>query len=223
MIPAVEITGVRKSFGDFTALHEINLSIAQQEFVSLLGASGCGKTTLLHCLSGLDDFDDGEVVLAGTSLRQLDDDRKTDFRARQTGFVFQSYNLLPVLNARENVELPLLLTGISGREASGRALDALDAVGLADRANHRPNALSGGQQQRVAIARALVHDPLLILADEPTGNLDSDTSAQVLNLLDSLTRQAGKTMLMVTHSPDVVGLADRVLCIREGHLEEVKR
>jgi putative ABC transport system ATP-binding protein len=200
------------------ALRGVDIEIAPGELVAIMGPSGCGKTTLLHCLSGLDDFDEGEVYLAGTPLRHLNDDRKTDFRARQTGFVFQSYNLLPILNARENVELPLLLIGLSGREVSRRALEALAAVGLADRGDHRPSALSGGEQQRVAIARALVHQPAVVWADEPTGNLDSDSAAEIMALFERLHQQRRQTFVMITHSGDVAARADRVVHMRDGRI-----
>ena len=200
------------------ALRGVDVEIATGELVAIMGPSGCGKTTLLHCLSGLDDFDEGEVVLAGTPLGGLSDDRKTDFRARQTGFIFQAYNLLPILSARENVELPLLLVGASRREASRQALAALAEVGLVDRAEHRPNALSGGQQQRVAIARALVHRPAVVWADEPTGNLDSDATAEIMALFDRLHRERRQTFVVVTHSRDVAAHAERILRMRDGRI-----
>jgi putative ABC transport system ATP-binding protein len=205
------------------ALRGVDVEIAAGELVAIMGPSGCGKTTLLHCLSGLDDFDAGEVLLAGTRLSGLSDDRKSDFRARHTGFVFQSYNLLPILSARENVELPLLLIGVGRREASRQALAALASVGLADRGDHRPNALSGGQQQRVAIARALVHQPAVVWADEPTGNLDSDAAAEIMALFDRLHRERRQTFVVVTHSRDVAAGAERILRMRDGRIVSDER
>jgi putative ABC transport system ATP-binding protein len=220
--PIVEAQGLHKTYRSgvmqVEALRGIDLAIQAGEMVAIMGPSGCGKTTLLHCLSGLDDFEAGEVYLAGAALSRLDDDRKTDFRARHTGFIFQAYNLLPVLSARENVELPLLLAGVSSRQARSRALEALRAVGLEHLAGHRPNELSGGQQQRVAIARALVNRPAVIWADEPTGNLDSEAADQVLDLFDRLHRERGLTLVLVTHAVAVARRASRVLRMRDGRI-----
>jgi ABC-type lipoprotein export system ATPase subunit len=218
----VEARELRKTYRSgplvVEALRGLDLVISRGEMLAIMGPSGCGKTTLLYCLSGLDDFDGGEVILAGSSLRTMNDDRKTDFRARHTGFVFQSYNLLPVLNARENVELPLLLVGRSAREARRQALASLGAVGLADRAEHRPSELSGGQQQRVAIARALVNEPAVIWADEPTGNLDSEATAELMDLLSRLVHERGQTLVVVTHARAVAERADRILRMRDGRI-----
>ena len=200
------------------ALRGVDVEIATGELVAIMGPSGCGKTTLLHCLSGLDDFDEGEVLLAGTRLGGLSDGRKTDLRARQTGFVFQGYNLLPVLSARENVELPLLLTGPAVARPAVKRLAALAEVGLVDRAEHRPSALSGGQQQRVAIARALVHQPAVVWADEPTGNLDSDATAEIMALFNRLHRERRQTFVVVTHSREVAAHAERILRMRDGRI-----
>jgi putative ABC transport system ATP-binding protein len=200
------------------ALRGVDVEIRAGELVAIMGPSGCGKTTLLHCLSGLDDFDAGEVYLLGERLRGLSDDQRTELRARKTGFVFQAYNLLPVLDARENVELPLLLTGVRSDMARRRALDALAAVGLADRAHHRPSQLSGGQQQRVAIARALVNEPAVVWADEPTGNLDSEATAEVLELFATLHDKLGQTLVLVTHSSTVAQRAERILTMRDGRV-----
>jgi putative ABC transport system ATP-binding protein len=200
------------------ALRGVNVEIRAGELVAIMGPSGCGKTTLLHCLSGLDDFDAGEVYLLGERLRGLSDDQRTELRARKTGFVFQAYNLLPVLDARENVELPLLLTGVRSDMARRRALDALAAVGLADRAHHRPSQLSGGQQQRVAIARALVNEPAVVWADEPTGNLDSEAAAEVLELFATLHDKLGQTLVLVTHSSAVAQRAERIPTMRDGRV-----
>jgi putative ABC transport system ATP-binding protein len=218
----IEARGLRKTYRSgrivIEALRGVDLVVPRGEMLAIMGSSGCGKTTLLHCLSGLDDFDDGEVELAGTSLRSMSDDRRTDFRARYTGFVFQAYNLLPVLSARENVELPLLLVGVSGKEARRRALEVLDAVGLGDRAEHRPSELSGGQQQRVAIARALVNEPAVVWADEPTGNLDSEATAELMDLFARLHRERAQTLVVVTHARAVAERADRILRMRDGRI-----
>jgi putative ABC transport system ATP-binding protein len=200
------------------ALRGVDVQVVAGEVVAITGPSGCGKTTLLHCLSGLDDFDDGEVLIAGTSLRAMSDDQKAELRARKIGFVFQAYNLLPVLNAAENVELPLLLAGVRGREARTRALAALEAVGLHHRARHRPNELSGGQQQRVALARALVNEPAVVWGDEPTGNLDSESARDILDLLARLNRENGQTFVLVTHDPLVADRAHRVLRMQDGRI-----
>jgi putative ABC transport system ATP-binding protein len=188
-----------------------------------MGASGCGKTTLLQCLSGLDDFDEGEVWIDGVPIRRMSDARKADLRARRTGFVFQAYNLLSVLDAVENVELPLLLAGLRGREARACALRALESVGLEHRARHRPNELSGGQQQRVAIARALVNDPAVVWADEPTGNLDSESASDILDLISRLNRVNGQSFVLVTHDPRVAERAHRILRMRDGQIESEER
>jgi putative ABC transport system ATP-binding protein len=200
------------------ALRGITLSIERGEIVAIVGPSGCGKTTLLHCLSGLEDFDGGEVLLEGRSLAGLSDGQKADHRARRVGFVFQSYNLLPVLNALENVELPLLLAGRSAAEARRRATRALEVVGLENRLRHRPSELSGGQQQRVAIARALSTEPAVIFADEPTGNLDSDSAEEVMGLIDRLNRENGQTFVLVTHAREVAAHAGRVVRMRDGEI-----
>jgi putative ABC transport system ATP-binding protein len=201
-------------------LHEVSASFAPGELVVLLGRSGSGKSTLLNLVSGIDTPSSGEVTVAGQSLTRLSERERTLFRRRNVGFVFQFYNLVPTLTVLENLLLPLELNGRTAAADRAAALDLLEQVGLADRRDTYPDRLSGGEQQRVAVARALVHDPPLVLADEPTGNLDLETGRQVLDLLDRLTRGAGKNLLMVTHSEDVVGLADRVFRIREGHLVE---
>ena len=203
-----------------TVLHEVSMSFARGELVVLLGKSGSGKSTLLNLVSGIDLPTSGEIWVEGRGLTRLSERERTLFRRRNVGFVFQFFNLVPTLTVLENLLLPLELNGVSGQVARQSAEAMLAGVGLADRGASYPDRLSGGEQQRVAIARALVHDPALVLADEPTGNLDAETGSQVLELLDRLTRRAGKTMIMVTHSPEVVGMADRVLRVREGHLVE---
>jgi putative ABC transport system ATP-binding protein len=200
------------------ALKGVSLRIRRGEIVAIVGPSGCGKTTLLHCLSGLEDFDRGEVLLEGQSLARLSDAQKADHRARRVGFVFQSYNLLPVLNALENVELPLLLGGRSAAEARRRAMRALEVVGLENRLRHRPSELSGGQQQRVAIARALAPEPAVIFADEPTGNLDSDSADEVMALIDRLNAENGQSFVLVTHAREVAAHAGRVVRMRDGEI-----
>jgi putative ABC transport system ATP-binding protein len=205
-----------------SALLGVDLTIARGEVVAIVGPSGCGKTTLLHCLSGLETFEDGDVLIEGRSLKRLSDAEKADHRARHLGFIFQNYNLLPVLDAVENVELPLLLAGRSAREARQRAEAALAAVGLSDRRRHRPSELSGGQQQRVAIARALAPAPAVIVADEPTGNLDSEAAGEVMRLLQQLNREHGQTLVLVTHARDVAERADRIIHMRDGRIVSVE-
>jgi putative ABC transport system ATP-binding protein len=200
------------------ALRGVSLRIERGEIVAIVGPSGCGKTTLLHCLSGLEAFDHGEVWLEGQSLAQLSDAQKADHRARRVGFVFQSYNLLPVLNALENVELPLLLSGRAPAEARRRAMRSLEVVGLENRLRHRPNELSGGQQQRVAIARALATQPAVIFADEPTGNLDSDSAEEVMQLIDRLNVDNSQTFVLVTHAREVAAHAGRIVRMRDGEI-----
>jgi putative ABC transport system ATP-binding protein len=188
--------------------------------VSIMGPSGCGKTTLLNCLSGLDDFDGGDVRIAGTSLKDMNDNQKTDYRARKMGFVFQVYNLLPVLSAVENVELPLLVSGMHPRQARKKALAALDTVQLVSWAGHRPAELSGGQRQRVTVARSLVNEPAIVWADEPTGALDSEAAAGIMDLMCRLNKQNGQTFVVVTHAMEVGERADRIVRMRDGHVED---
>ena len=218
----VEARGVYKSYRAeehvVYALEDVSLKIERGALVAVMGPSGCGKTTLLNVLSGLDEMDRGEVFIGGEPLHALNDARRTGYRARHMGFVFQGFNLMPVLSAVENVELPLLVGGAGVRAARGRALEVLEQVRLADRAHHRPNQLSGGQQQRVAIARALVSEPDIIWADEPTGNLDSDTSREILDLLLQLNHENGQTFIVVTHDPGVGSLMDRVVRMQDGKI-----
>jgi putative ABC transport system ATP-binding protein len=222
--PLIRLDGVGKSFEEGgrqrVVLHQVSAEFARGEFVVLVGKSGSGKSTLLNLVSGIDTPTAGDVWVAGQRLTQLSEHQRTLFRRRQIGFIFQFFNLIPTLTVLENLLLPLELNGRTAPSDRQHALDLLGQVGLADRRDTYPDRLSGGEQQRIAVARALVHDPQLVLADEPTGNLDADTGRQVLDLLDTLTRRAGKNLLMVTHSPDVVGLADRVFRIAEGRLRE---
>jgi putative ABC transport system ATP-binding protein len=198
------------------ALRGINVQIARGEMLAIMGPSGCGKTTLLNCLSGLDDITRGEVLVEQTNIHQMADDKKSAFRARKVGFVFQSYNLLPVLTAAENVEMPLLIAGVNGLEARKRARAMLTELGLEDLLNRRPAELSGGQQQRVSLARALVGHPAIIWADEPTGNLDEEGSHQVTALLRQLNQSYQQTIVIVTHDPTVASSCDRTLHMKDG-------
>jgi len=223
----IRLDRISKSFEEGgrerVVLHEVSAEFERGEFVVLVGKSGSGKSTLLNLVSGIDTPTAGEVWVAGQPLTRLSEHERTLFRRERIGFIFQFFNLVQTLTVLENLLLPLELNGRTSARDRARALDLLDQVGLADRRDAYPDRLSGGEQQRIAVARALVHDPLLVLADEPTGNLDAETGSQVLDLLDTLTRRAGKTLLMVTHSPDVVGLADRVFRMAEGHLIEEPR
>ncbi len=205
------------------ALRGVSLDIRRGESVAIMGPSGCGKTTLLNCLSGLDDLTAGDVFIEGVPLKGMGDAEKTRYRARRMGFIFQSYNLLPVFTAEENVELPLLIAGVPSDVARTRAKAVLDAVELGPWGHHKPAQLSAGQQQRVAIARALVNDPAIVWADEPTGNLDSDTSAQILDLLRRLNREKGQTLVLVTHDTAIGGTAGRVLRMRNGQIVDEAR
>ena len=198
------------------ALRGVGLSVNAGEMVAVMGPSGCGKTTLLNCLSGLDDCDSGEIAIEGTNLRQMNDRTRTLYRARHMGFIFQTFNLLPVITAVENVELPLLVSGVKPSEARKRALAALEQVGLADRVQHRPMELSGGQRQRVTIARSLVNNPVIVWGDEPTGNLDSKTALDVLELMRQLNRQRGQTFVIVTHDAAIGHLCDRIILMQDG-------
>jgi ABC-type lipoprotein export system ATPase subunit len=200
------------------ALRGVDLRVRRGEMVAVMGPSGCGKTTLLNCLSGLDEIDSGQVIIDGLVLHQLPDDERSDYRARRMGFVFQLYNLLPVLSAVENVEMPLLVSGIASVEARRRAMEALDQVGLTDRAKHVPGELSGGQRQRVTIARALVNQPTIVWADEPTGDLDSETAGDIIDLMCDLNRTNGQTFVLVTHNREIGERAHRIIWMRDGEI-----
>jgi putative ABC transport system ATP-binding protein len=227
MEPIVLARDLRKTYDTgavkVDALRGVELSVERGEMVAIMGPSGCGKTTLLNCLSGLDAVDGGEVVIEGTPLQEMSDRQRTDYRARRMGFVFQFYNLIPVLTAVENVELPLLLAGVSGADARRRAIDALGLVGLAGRAGHVPDALSGGERQRVTIARSLVNDPAIVWADEPTGDLDSENAAEIIELMRLLNQERGLTFLIVTHDISVGRKTDRIVRMLDGRVVEEQR
>ena len=200
------------------ALKGVSLSVARGEFVAVMGPSGSGKTTLLNCLSGLDDIDSGSVVVEGQNLHDLSDAKRSRHRAENMGFIFQAFNLIPVFTAAENVELPLLLAGVAPGEARTRSEETLERVGLGERKNHRPNELSGGEQQRVTIARALAGRPAVVWADEPTGNLDTETAATIMDLMLELNHQ-GLSIVLVTHDPGIGQRAGRVITMRDGLIE----
>ena len=220
--PLVEIRGLSKVYWrgsqGVEVLRDIDLDIPRGDFVALMGPSGSGKTTLLNLIGGLDTPTDGRLLVDGVAIEDLDADALAAWRADTVGFIFQSYNLMPVLSAQKNVELPLLLTDMGASERSRRARIALELVGLSERAKHTPNELSGGQQQRVAIARALVSDPLLLICDEPTGDLDRKTADEVLTLLQQLNRDFGKTIVMVTHDDKAAKYAQRTVHLDKGTL-----
>ncbi len=209
--PIVEAKSVDKVYAgevEVRALNSVSLSVERGEMVAIMGPSGCGKTTLLNCLSGLDSIDSGEVLIEGVSLSSMSDRERTDYRGRHMGFVFQFYNLMPVLTAVENVEMPLLVARVPGKEARRRALEA--------RAGHVPDALSGGERQRVTIARALVNDPAIVWADEPTGDLDSATADSVMALMQELNRDLQHTFVIVTHDPSIAARCHRTIHMHDG-------
>jgi putative ABC transport system ATP-binding protein len=200
------------------ALRGVSFAVPRGQMVAIMGPSGSGKTTLLNCLSGLDGIDSGDVLIEGVSLASMSDKERTDYRARRMGFVFQFYNLMPVLSAVENVELPLLVARVPAKEARRRALDALAMVGLAERATHVPDELSGGQRQRCTIARALVNEPAIVWADEPTGDLDSENAEEIVALMRQLNRERGLTFLIVTHDISVGRSTDRIVRMVDGEI-----
>lgn len=220
--PLIRVTGLSKAYRRggqvIPVLVDINLEVRRADFVALMGPSGSGKSTLLNLIAGIDTPSTGRIVIAGVDIATLGEGELADWRAANVGFIFQFYNLMPVLTAFENVELPLLLTGLSRGQRRRHVQAALDMVSLSDRSTHYPNELSGGQQQRVAIARALVSDPTLIVADEPTGDLDRTTAEEVLSLLDDLHRELGKTIVMVTHDPKAAARAERMIHLEKGVL-----
>jgi putative ABC transport system ATP-binding protein len=222
--PIVEARGVEKTYDtgkvEVNALRGVSFAVTRGEMVAIMGPSGSGKTTLLNCLSGLDAIDGGDVLIEGVSLASMSDRQRTDYRARRMGFVFQFYNLMPVLTAVENVELPLLVARVPAKEARKRALDALELVGLRERASHVPDELSGGQRQRVTIARALVNEPAIVWADEPTGDLDSENAEEIVELMRRLNREHGLTFLIVTHDIGVGRATDRIVRMVDGQIAD---
>ncbi|UCE39713.1 MAG: ABC transporter ATP-binding protein [Thermoplasmata archaeon] len=220
----VRSNGLKKTYDTgrtkVEALKGVSISIKKGEMVAIMGPSGCGKTTLLNTLSGLDSITEGDVMVDGVSLNQLSDNEKTDIRAKKMGFIFQFYNLLPVLEAVENVELPLLLSGVKPKEARKRAEQMLALVGLKGMEHQRPAELSGGQRQRVTIARALVNNPAIVWGDEPTGDLDSNTSQEIMDLLCRLNRENNQTFVIVTHDLNVAKRAHRIITMRNGRVHE---
>ncbi|HEX4207828.1 MAG TPA: ABC transporter ATP-binding protein [Ktedonobacteraceae bacterium] len=218
----IEARNIRKMYRtgylQVEALHNVSLAITEGEMVAIMGASGCGKTTLLNCLSGLDTVDEGDIFIQGHHLGSLSDSQRTDYRAQHMGFIFQDFNLLPMLTAIENVEFPMLIARVPAHKARKRAMEMLDLVGLTPRARHRPAELSGGQRQRVTIARALTNNPAIIWADEPTGNLDSETANEIMDLLCQFNRDLNQTFVVVTHALEVGQLAHRILTMRDGNI-----
>jgi len=198
------------------ALNGIDMEVGRGEMIAIMGPSGCGKTTLLNCLSGLDSINSGNIFVDQKPIHDLSDDKMSEFRSKSMGFIFQTYNLLPVLTARENVEMPLLISGISSKQAANQANEQLDAVGLLEWSTHKPGELSGGQRQRVAIARALVNKPAIVWADEPTGNLDSNNENEIMELLSFTNSQYNQTIVLVTHSDKVAAKADRIVRMEDG-------
>jgi putative ABC transport system ATP-binding protein len=224
--PILVVEGVRKVYrsgvDSVVALHGLDLVVPQGEFLAVMGPSGSGKTTLLNCVSGLDDIDDGRVLVDELSIHELSDAARTKHRAKEMGFIFQAFNLIPVFTATENVELPLLLAGAREHDARVRARETLERVGLGHRLDRRPMELSGGEQQRVAVARALAGKPRIVWADEPTGNLDSEMAAAVIDLLGEL-HDEGLTIILITHDATVAAHADRLITVRDGRLVSDER
>jgi putative ABC transport system ATP-binding protein len=221
-MPLIQTENLTKVYGKgetaVVALDHVSMSVNPGEFVAVMGPSGCGKSTLLHLLGGLDRPTEGSVMIDGSSLSTLSDNALTQIRRRKIGFVFQFFNLIPILSSIENAALPLLLDGKNSAQAKQKAADWLRKVGLGDRLNNRPDQLSAGQQQRVAIARALVTDPMLVLADEPTGNLDSRASDEIAALLSQVTKEWGRAVFMVTHDPRIAAHADRIVFLKDGKI-----
>jgi putative ABC transport system ATP-binding protein len=226
-MPIISTQNLTKIFGSgttaITALDQVNVSVDNGEFVAIMGPSGCGKSTLLHLLGGLDRPTSGKVIIEGTPIEEMKDDQLTELRRRKIGFVFQFFNLIPVLNALENAALPVTLDGVKPAEAQKKAAEWLERFGLSDRQTSRPDQLSGGQQQRVAIARALAAEPSLVLADEPTGNLDTRSGDEIAGLLRGVAKQYGRTVIMVTHDPRIAAYADRIIFLKDGRIVDETR
>ncbi len=212
----IQAEGIQKAFGSLKVLKGIDLSIKQGEIVSVVGASGAGKTTLLHIIGTLDNYDSGKVIIKGTEVGLLNDKQLSDFRNKNIGFVFQFHHLLPEFTAVENVMIPALISKMKSSTAKKKSIELLDLLGMGDRLSHKPDELSGGEQQRVAVARALINDPAVVLADEPSGNLDSKTSEDLHNLFFSLRDKLNQTFVIVTHNNDLARMADRTLTIQDG-------
>ena len=212
----IEIKDIKKSFGELEVLHGVSLTISEGEIVSIVGASGAGKTTLLQIVGSLMSADAGEVIIDGVRLGELADDALSEFRNKRIGFIFQSYHLLPEFTAVENVMMPMLIAGVKRKEAEDRARELLDMVSMSHRAEHKPSALSGGEQQRVAIARALANHPAVVLADEPTGNLDSETRNDIQRLFFELRERTGQTFVIVTHDSALADGSDRKIMMKDG-------
>ncbi len=220
----IELTNIKKTYKtgaiEYTALKDINLTIQQNEYIALMGTSGSGKSTLMNILGALDTPTSGTYLLRNKAVNELNDEELSEFRNKEIGFVFQTFNLLPKLDAVENVALPLLYADVSKKERNFRAVEMLEKVGLKDQVYNKPNEMSGGQRQRVAIARALINNPSIILADEPTGNLDSKTSLEIMELFDGLHR-AGNTIILVTHEPDIAEYAQKTIVLKDGEIIDV--
>jgi len=220
--PIIQVQDLVKTYSSgnvrVDALRGVSLEVPRGEMLAIMGPSGCGKTTLLNCVSGLDRIDGGSVQIEGTDLASMNDKQKTSYRARNMGFIFQTYNLLPVLSAVENVELPLVVSGVNAGDARKKAIAALERVGIADRANNWPAQLSGGQRQRVTIARSLVNDPAIVWADEPTGALDSKTANEIMGIMETLNREQGQTFVIVTHDAGVGKRCHRLISMTDGEI-----
>lgn len=214
----IEVKDIRKSFGELEVLHGVSLTVSEGEIVSIVGASGAGKTTLLQIMGSLMAADSGEVIIDGVSLASLSDDALSEFRNKRIGFIFQSYHLLPEFSAMENVMMPMLISGVKRRVAEERARELLAMVSMSHRLEHKPSALSGGEQQRVAIARALVNKPAVVLADEPTGNLDSETRNDIQQLFFELRERTGQTFVIVTHDSALADGSDRKITMKDGEI-----
>ena len=219
--PIIQVRGLRKVYHvgevDVNALRGVDLTVARGEFLAIVGPSGSGKSTLFHILGGLAAPTEGEVIIDGQNIRDLSDSQRTELRQRKVGFVFQKYNLLPTLSARDNIEIARYLAHNTAPQ-DGHFAEVLNLLGITQRLDHKPRALSGGEQQRVAIARAMVNAPAILLADEPTGNLDTENSNAVLNLLREVNHRIGQTILMITHNPEAASFADRIVSMRDGRI-----